>query len=85
MKRRGFLLGALALPAVTYFDMGASWRKHDNGLWMGIDRTVYPERLSGMTGPILTGSEMMEILKDLIEFRLDGYYGLIPSRMSENG
>jgi len=39
MNRRNFLQGALsalaAVPAVSYFDMGASWKKHDNGLWTG--------------------------------------------------
>jgi len=33
MKRRHFLAGLLAVPAVTYFDMGSAWKKH-NGLYL---------------------------------------------------
>lgn len=33
MRRRTFLSGLLAVPAVTYFDMGRSWQKHDE-LWL---------------------------------------------------
>jgi hypothetical protein len=43
MKRRTLLAGLLAAPAVTYFDMGASWKKHgDLYVFDGIDRGVYP-------------------------------------------
>ena len=63
MKRRHFITGlAAALGTTSYFDMGASWKKHDHlwlperSIWDGIDRGIHPE--------------------SVFDFRLDGYYQL---------
>jgi len=44
MRRRVFLAGVLALPVVTYFDMGASWKKNKATGFYGIDRSVHSTR-----------------------------------------
>jgi hypothetical protein len=59
MKRRAFLagLGASigALTTVSYFDMGASWKKHgDLYAFDGIDRSVHPESVLGVDSRTLT-------------------------------
>lgn len=61
MNRRSFLAGLLAAPAVTYFDMGASWKKHE-ALWV-------PEwQLCGRAGDVFALDETATaLLKQLYD------------------
>ena len=59
MRRRAFLAGLVAVPAVTYFDMGASWKRHgdlylaEKSVWDGIDRAVAPPLLDKPMAPTM--------------------------------
>jgi hypothetical protein len=69
MKRRAFLagLGASigALTTVSYFDMGASWKKHgDLYAFDGIDRSVHPESVFAFDPDRLERLEHMDAFVD---------------------
>ena len=80
MERRAFLRAmARAAAAVSYFDMGASWKKHgDLYLWDGIDRGVYPTQLAGLK--IVRKKYYSDVIDDMkYDFDLSGYYSLVPA------
>jgi (2Fe-2S) ferredoxin len=69
MKRRTLLAGLLAAPVVTYFDMGASWKKHgDLYVFDGIDRSVHPDSVFDYQGVWTPDAE--RILKEYYNDRV---------------